>query len=205
MTRARDNADLGDSYGALGAGVTGGSGLTALGTVTAGTLEDAVTYRGINQDLATTDSPKFGVPTGGDAGNVIQVVHEFVTGETITSDGSWAPTNLTATIRPTSNTSKILILANPHLVARYDGGSAGKTGAKIYKGSVADSSEYQLYVYDYGNSGPYTNAPFFISHLSSPASSTDVVYTVRIKYYLGTDSRLNAGIGSGITLIEVSA
>ena len=50
MTRARDNADLGDSYGALGAGVTGGSGLTALGTVTAGTLEDAVTYRGINQD-----------------------------------------------------------------------------------------------------------------------------------------------------------
>jgi len=30
MTRARDNADLGDSYGALGAGVTGGSGLTAL-------------------------------------------------------------------------------------------------------------------------------------------------------------------------------
>ena len=29
MTRARDNADLGDSYGTLGAGVTGGSGLDA--------------------------------------------------------------------------------------------------------------------------------------------------------------------------------
>ena len=32
MTRARDNADLGDSYGVLGAGVTGGSGLDALST-----------------------------------------------------------------------------------------------------------------------------------------------------------------------------
>jgi len=65
MSRARDNADLGDSYGALGAGVTGGSGLTAvnpanlasgvlpvgvtggsgltaLGTVTSGTLSSGV-------------------------------------------------------------------------------------------------------------------------------------------------------------------
>jgi len=41
MSRARDNADLGDSYGALGAGVTGGSGLTALGTVTAGDISHA--------------------------------------------------------------------------------------------------------------------------------------------------------------------
>jgi hypothetical protein len=41
MSRARDNADLGDSYGSLGAGVTGGSGLTALGTVTAGDISHA--------------------------------------------------------------------------------------------------------------------------------------------------------------------
>ena len=40
MSRARDNADLGDSYGVLGAGVTGGSGLTALGTVTEGNLSN---------------------------------------------------------------------------------------------------------------------------------------------------------------------
>ena len=46
MTRARDNADLGDSYGVLGSGVTGGSGLTALGTVTAGTINPTVTLKG---------------------------------------------------------------------------------------------------------------------------------------------------------------
>ena len=33
--------------------------VTELGTVTSGVLEDAVTYRNINQDLATSDSPKF--------------------------------------------------------------------------------------------------------------------------------------------------
>ena len=46
MTRARDNADLGDTYGVLGSGVTGGSGLTALGTVTAGTINPTVTLKG---------------------------------------------------------------------------------------------------------------------------------------------------------------
>jgi hypothetical protein len=45
--------------GVLPSDVTGGSGLTALGTVTAGVLEDTVTYRNINQDLASTDSPTF--------------------------------------------------------------------------------------------------------------------------------------------------
>ena len=40
MTRARDNADLGDSFGVLGSGVTGGSGLTALGTVATGDLSN---------------------------------------------------------------------------------------------------------------------------------------------------------------------
>ena len=45
--------------GVLPSDVTGGSGLTALGTVTSGVLEDAVTYRNINQDLGTSDSPKF--------------------------------------------------------------------------------------------------------------------------------------------------
>ena len=45
MSRARDNADLGDSYGVLGGGVTGGSGLTALGTVATGNLSNtAIVY-----------------------------------------------------------------------------------------------------------------------------------------------------------------
>lgn len=35
------------------------SSITTLGTVTSGVLEDAVTYRNINQDLASTDSPTF--------------------------------------------------------------------------------------------------------------------------------------------------
>jgi len=43
MSRARDNADLGDSYGALAVGVTGGSGLNALSAsnLSAGTVPDA--------------------------------------------------------------------------------------------------------------------------------------------------------------------
>tara|TARA_R110000787_G_scaffold112599_1_gene221526 strand:+ start:173 stop:1099 length:927 start_codon:yes stop_codon:yes gene_type:complete len=52
--------------GVLPVGVTGGSGLTALGTVATGVLEDAVTYRSINQDLGTGDSPTFAGVNGTD-------------------------------------------------------------------------------------------------------------------------------------------
>ena len=44
MTRARDNADLGDSYGVLGAGVTGGSGLTHLASDPTVTLGSNATF-----------------------------------------------------------------------------------------------------------------------------------------------------------------
>jgi len=44
MSRARDNADLGDSYGSLGAGVTGGSGLTALASNPTVTLGSNATF-----------------------------------------------------------------------------------------------------------------------------------------------------------------
>ena len=50
MSRARDNADLGDSYGVLGSGVTGGSGLTALGTVASGTLATGVHGKYVVED-----------------------------------------------------------------------------------------------------------------------------------------------------------
>ena len=44
MTRARDNADLGDSFGVLGAGVTGGSGLTHLASNPTVTLGSNATF-----------------------------------------------------------------------------------------------------------------------------------------------------------------
>ena len=84
MSRARDNADgarldaplaspafTGTPTGITGTHITSGTlgntvqdNITRLGTVTSGVLEDAVTYRGINQDLATTDSPTFASITG---------------------------------------------------------------------------------------------------------------------------------------------
>ena len=101
MSRARDNADLGDSYGVLGAGVTGGSGLyalspanlasgvlpvgvtggsglTALGTVTAGNLSNtAIVYPAghIIQVGSTSDFSAISFDTGMDTICTVQLTN----------------------------------------------------------------------------------------------------------------------------------
>ena len=54
MSRARDNADLGDSYGVLGSGVTGGSGLTAVGALNAGSITSGFTSIDVGAGAITT-------------------------------------------------------------------------------------------------------------------------------------------------------
>ena len=116
MSRARDNADLGDSYGSLAVGVTGGSGLTALGTVTAGNLSNtAIVYP---------------------AGHVIQTVfHKLASGDSggqpscTVSDANPANKAFTSmstpfkkAITPVKNNSDILIMYQLSMGSEYTGG-----------------------------------------------------------------------------------
>jgi hypothetical protein len=92
MSRARDNADLGDSYGSLGAGVTGGSGLTALGTVTLGNLSNsAIVYP---------------------AGFVLQTAFTQFTADSYSSSTSWNhKCSQSIAFTPKFATSNILLIA----------------------------------------------------------------------------------------------
>ena len=74
MSRARDNADLGDSYGVLGAGVTGGSGLTALGTVTEGTLGSGVTFPAGMMRFIVNNEPTVGTTHYSNGNKITQQV-----------------------------------------------------------------------------------------------------------------------------------
>jgi len=74
----------------------GTSNITTLGTVNAGTLNDTVAYRSINQDLATGDSPTFAAITADSI-----PLHDMM-------DHSWlaAPNALVATHRTTFHNAK---------------------------------------------------------------------------------------------------
>jgi hypothetical protein len=104
MSRARDNADLGNSYGSLGAGVTGGSGLDVLSAsnLSAGTVPDA--------RFPTTLPAIDGSALTGKVGKVLNYI-VTTAGRTTTGDqvgGSWY-TGQSVDYTPVSNNSKIYI------------------------------------------------------------------------------------------------
>ena len=97
--------------GVLPVGVTGGSGLTALGTVASGTLSSGVTFPGEQN-------------SSGGGGHVLQVVSTTKTDSwAVSSTGSHAVTGLSVAITPRNTSNKILVQA--HFCGRigdYGGG-----------------------------------------------------------------------------------
>ena len=140
MTRARDNADLGDSYGVLAAGVTGGSGLTALGTVTAGNLSNtAIVYPAghiINSwgDQETHSSNITVTNTGGQASNPDSIT-DVNTGNRVYGECFSVAVNVSST------TSDLLIMGTNGLT--YQTNSA--TGAFGFVFNVPSPSANRAY------------------------------------------------------------
>lgn len=154
------------------------------------------------------------------AGTVLQVVSSvnrtyFVT----TTTGSWVSTGISASITPTSATSKILVLAAPNtLLDRI--GSNDNLGWLILdrNGTKLAGSYTELRTYDRGGSGiQYVSTPG-ITVLDSPATTSAVTYTIYGQIDTGVntlalniqETRSPTVDGSGysattITLMEIAA
>ena len=117
--------------GVLPVGVTGGSGLTALGTVTSGVLEDAVTYRNIDQDLATTDAPTFAGAT--------------INGAVSTRSGGASIIEKCYHQAGSNNTAAVITISTPssgYLSATIEANLAGFQGGGHYRGHIYECREY---------------------------------------------------------------
>ena len=134
---------------------------------------------------------------------VKQVVQGTLGGSVVsTTSTSLVSTGLTATITPTSSTSKILVLVNltncysgvnlPFTVYR-NGTNIAPTGSGIYQ-SLA------LLWTQSGNIQANQN----ISYLDSPATSSAVTYTVYWAVSSGTGYFNNSSQTSTIQLLEIS-
>lgn len=170
----------------LPAAVTGGSGLTALGTVTSGTLGSGVTMP---------------------ADSVIQVVSAVkIDQTTISSTSDWVTTGLTANITPKNTSSKVLILVTG---SQYSDVNDQTAGASIFRGSTnLGNANYGLmptYI-SWGTGGSEDlQVSCSATYLDSPSSSSAVTYTV----YAKTDKNTYRWGGlrtadSTITLLEIA-
>ena len=140
------NASLTSMTGVLGSGVTGGSGINALGTVTSGTIGSGV-------DLNSATFP---------TGHIIQTVYDTETTETNTGSGTgWKNTGLSVAITPTASSSIIMITYSVVVSVNTTGYSAITS---VFRGDVSGVNLG-------GPSPDYGTAFHGTSHLPSPHSA----------------------------------
>jgi hypothetical protein len=132
-------------------------------------------------------------------GSVIQVANSTFTSSFTSSSGTFVSVGLTASITPTSSSSKILVLLDSFV--RSD--AANFVDATIYRNSTNLGGAYGL-------KNAYVNAAFVMPvsfvYYDSPATTSSTSYTLYMRtenastFYLEASGRV-----STITLMEIAA
>jgi len=141
------------------------------------------------------------------AGAVRQVVYGYTNTQVTTStSGSWTDTGLTATITPTSSTSKILIILNQNGITKQTSNNfESATQLKLLKNGV----EFGALP---GNLIGYSPAAGYLAELSvgytlfdSPGTTSALTYKTQFKNYVNASfvSVQHYGGTSTITLLEI--
>jgi hypothetical protein len=152
----------------------------------------------------TAGAPAWQTPAGG--GKVLQVVSSTYNTQTINSTISYADTGLTATITPSSATSKILCLVNQSGILKV-GGTDNACYVQLLRGGSS--------IIEFEKAGGYTNTSSYngvasasTAYLDSPATTSATTYKTQFKSEEagGASVRVQtAGGVSTITLLEIGA
>jgi hypothetical protein len=168
------------------------SGVNATGLTTAQTVSAS--------NITTGTLPKAQLPTG----NVLQVVQGTYSTNVTTSSTSLVDTGLTATITPTSASSKILVLVYQAGLNNGGNSSTGINTQLIRNGtSIYNFGKYSVYI----TSAVSLNGGISGGYLDSPATTSAVTYKTQFLRQDGSGSVQVQAFGdlSTITLLEIAA
>lgn len=162
-------------------------------------------YSGVNKMNTSNTAGVSSDPGAGKAGGVLQVVNVTMGTQRSTTSTSYADVSgLTASITPTSETSKILVLVNVNGIAVTS--AATTVSLKLLRGST-DLIEFER---EAGYTGSFATELAVggsgATYLDAPASASAVAYKVQFKINtVGTGLVSASGGVSTITLMEVAA
>ena len=186
----------------------------AKGDIIAATAADTVSRLavGANNTVLTADSStatglKWAAAAGG--GKVLQVVNATYATETTVSSTTFIDSGLTATITPTSATSKILVLTQ-QLFRNSGGGVNCRNGrVKLVRGSTAiwDTGLNDIGIYAGGNGANDIQAIalFNFTFMDSPATTSATTYKTQLATGEDTNRANLQGTTSSMILLEIGA
>jgi len=143
---------------------------------------------------------------GGGGGKVLQVVNATYGTSVSSTSTSFADTGLTATITPTSATSKVMIFVTHSGCGVSTGGVTGKT--RLNRGATALLSIDGFTAYSASGGETYIGS-LAANYLDSPATTSATTYKTQLASS-GSTFNINTGGGgftsnSTITLMEIGA
>ena len=151
----------------------------------------------VSGTILTTTSPK--------AGNVIQVVSSVFTTSATTTNSSFTASGMSASITPTSSSSKVFIVV---AIAGSQTTSNGAGIFTIYRGAtnIGNASDGFTYIYSNATFGNPLRIPTNMAFLDSPSTTSSTTYEVYFKTNtVGTVGINNQSTNSTITLMEIAA
>jgi hypothetical protein len=177
-------------------------------TTPSGTSTDRTLTLPDNSGTVLTNATTTGFP----AGSVLQVVQGSTTTRVQISTSTYTDSNLTASITPTSSSSKILVLISQN-IGSFCSNNIGNSGAlRIVRDSttVFTSENVINIVAGLGDSGELRVAgQYSFVYLDSPSTTSSVTYKTQIARLAGIDriepQSNNGTSNSTITLMEIAA
>ncbi len=174
-----------------------------LPAVTGNVVIDSATQTLTNKSIAATQLTGTIAAARLPTGSVLQVVEGTTASETFTTSASYQSTNLSASITPTSATSKILIIVSSTL---YTSSSTYPVSATIFRGAtnIASANSEGVLFWGEGASAWVKCASTF---LDSPSSTSSLTYALHIKSgNAGTNVGANRNnTRNSIVLMEIAA
>lgn len=138
-------------------------------------------------------SPQWITPGGG---KVLQVVQGTRTSAFTTTSTSFVSTGLSATITPSSSSSRILILCSSALGTN---GSA-TTFATIYRDSTDLAPTTDGFALQYNGNAGFLSTSAAISYVDSPATTSAITYAIYLRTTSGSNTAFfGSAFGTGFT------